>query len=87
MKGPPGTRKQPGGKFSLDQERFISRVNTEGGPAFVGRIVEDVAEKLGGKGTMEAGFMTVREVVQYLGPAETTIYRLAENKDPSAVDQ
>lgn len=39
--------KKPGGRVSPDQEKFIARVNEEGGIAFVAWSVDDVVEKLG----------------------------------------
>jgi hypothetical protein len=39
--------KRPGGRMSPDQEKFIDRVNQEGGIGFVAYSVDDVVERLG----------------------------------------
>ena len=39
--------KVPKGKVSVDQQRFLDRVNREGGIGFVARSADDVAERLG----------------------------------------
>ena len=41
--------KGPKGQVTEKQQRFIDRVNIEGGLAFVARGVEDVIERLNGK--------------------------------------
>jgi hypothetical protein len=38
--------KRPGGRVSLEQKRFIKRVNAEGGIGFVAYSVDDVVERL-----------------------------------------
>jgi len=39
--------KRPGGRVSPDQQKFIERVNAEGGFAFVAYSVDDVVLRLG----------------------------------------